>query len=145
MPGSRGRGIRRVRTRTLCVSVTRPSGVMIVGDRGTIMVEATAETAAEAAIETRMQSIEADFVTARERHTKKAAEVETNGTSEISRDRGRSRVGGADHAQEYEREARWREHEDDGQREHGDDGRREWRRHERGVGGRGRDGRGRRM
>ena len=42
------------------------------------MVEATVETAAEAAIETRMQSIEADFVTARERHTKKAAEVETN-------------------------------------------------------------------
>ena len=35
------------------------------------MVEATVETAAEAAIETRMQSIEADFVTARERGTRR--------------------------------------------------------------------------
>ena len=42
------------------------------------VVEAVVEAAAVAVIETRMQSIEADFVTARERHTKKAAEVETN-------------------------------------------------------------------
>ena len=45
------------------------------------MVEATVETAAEAAIETRMQSIGAESVTAMERGTKKAVEVETNAHS----------------------------------------------------------------
>ena len=56
----------------------RPAGVEAANETS---VEAVNETAAEAAIETRMQSIEADFVTARERHTKKAAEVETNAHS----------------------------------------------------------------
>ena len=45
------------------------------------MVEAAVETAAEAATEPRMQSIGAESVTAMERGTKKAVEVETNAHS----------------------------------------------------------------
>ena len=73
--GARGRRTRARWSRPADVEAANETSVEVVN---ATVVEAAVETAAEAAIETRMQSIEADFVTARERHTKKAAEVETN-------------------------------------------------------------------